>query len=204
MTFRAVVVDPLPLYRQGVTACLSDLGCAVEVDVPPDLATWQADGERHVVVISLCSPAEWQLLAELHATRPNLLLLAMVDTRDAGAYVTAIRQGATSAIPRTCSPHDLKVFFTALINGTATLPVEAMRSLVASADPDELHLKGHPSDREVAWLRQLAQGRTVAQLADSCGYSERMMFRRLREVYDKLDAQTRTQALMSARDHGWL
>jgi DNA-binding CsgD family transcriptional regulator len=46
--------------------------------------------------------------------------------------------------------------------------------------------------------------RTVRQLADRAGYSERMMFRLLRDLYDRLRVKGRTEALMLARERGWL
>jgi DNA-binding NarL/FixJ family response regulator len=61
-----------------------------------------------------------------------------------------------------------------------------------------------PSPREIDWLHQLAGGLTVGQLAARVGYSERMMFRLLRELYDRLQVKGRTEALMLARQRGWL
>jgi hypothetical protein len=44
----------------------------------------------------------------------------------------------------------------------------------------------------------------VARLAATVGYSERMMFRLLADLYARLGADNRTRALMRARDEGWL
>jgi DNA-binding CsgD family transcriptional regulator len=56
----------------------------------------------------------------------------------------------------------------------------------------------------IAWLRHLSEGRTVADLADSVGYSERMMYRLLANLYRRLGARSRTKALMLAQREGWL
>jgi hypothetical protein len=53
-------------------------------------------------------------------------------------------------------------------------------------------------------LRDLAQGRTVAQVADRSGYSERMMFRLLRDLYTELGVTNRTEAMLLARERGWM
>jgi DNA-binding CsgD family transcriptional regulator len=50
----------------------------------------------------------------------------------------------------------------------------------------------------------LADGSTVAELARTTGYSERMTFRLLRATYRKLPARNRTEALMYARGRGWI
>jgi DNA-binding CsgD family transcriptional regulator len=60
------------------------------------------------------------------------------------------------------------------------------------------------SDREIEWLRTLAAGSTVARLAEGVGYSERAMFRLLRDLYQRLGVKSRTEALMLAQQQGWL
>jgi len=49
----------------------------------------------------------------------------------------------------------------------------------------------------------MARGDSVASLATSVGYSERMMFRLLRDLYTRIGAANHIGALMKARDEGW-
>lgn len=60
------------------------------------------------------------------------------------------------------------------------------------------------SAEQVAWLRQLASGATVAQLAERAGYSERAMYRLLQALYRELGVRSRNQAIMQAQQKGWL
>lgn len=60
------------------------------------------------------------------------------------------------------------------------------------------------SAERLSWLRALAAGSTVARLADEAGYSERAMFRLLSALYRDMGVDGRVQALMRARDEGWL
>lgn len=195
---RAAVIDPLPLLRHGVAAALADLNCPV--DAPDDLLAWAGGPTTRVVVLSLRGPADWDLLAELRTARPKTLLLALLDRPDTPAYLRAFRAGAMAVLPRECSPDSLRQSLTALFGGLSIVPVTAVRSLAAgSLDSDN-----RPSPEELTWLRQLAGGSTVADLARTAGYSERMMFRLLRVLYDKLPARNRTEALMFARGQGWI
>lgn len=57
---------------------------------------------------------------------------------------------------------------------------------------------------EAAWLRYLADGKTVAALADRVGFSERTMFRRLYEIYGRLGVRNRTEAIVAAQRLGLL
>jgi DNA-binding NarL/FixJ family response regulator len=62
----------------------------------------------------------------------------------------------------------------------------------------------NPSSREIGWLRDLANGVSVGRIAEGAGYSERMMFRLLRDLYARLGARNRTEALMLARERDWI
>src|SRR4030042_3857 len=53
-------------------------------------------------------------------------------------------------------------------------------------------------EEETEWLEELAQGSTVVSLADAYGYSERVMFRRLHDLYGRLGAANRSEALINA------
>ena len=58
--------------------------------------------------------------------------------------------------------------------------------------------------RRVDRLQTMAKGRTVAQLARAVGYSEREMFRLLRQLYDRMGVRNRTEALLKAAQCGLL
>ena len=83
------------------------------------------------------------------------------------------------------------------------LPIEVVRVLASPEEPASTASET-PSPREISWLQTLASGLTVAQLADRAGYSERAMYRLLHGLYAKLNAKTRTEALLRARERGWL
>ena len=86
--------------------------------------------------------------------------------------------------------------------GFTLMPTHIARELTAQGDvslaPPQL------SDRELRWLRALADNGTVLSLARSSGYSEREMYRRLSAVYHQLGARTRTEALLAAERVGLL
>lgn len=202
MEIRAAVVDPLPLYRRGVAASLNDIGLTTEA--PDDIRAWTANPGTGLVLLSLCAPADWQLLAELHAGYPDAtLLLALIEAPDTEAYLRALDSGALGAIPRASTAEALQQTVAALMNGQVLLPARVMRALVDRQGRDRTD-STTPSPEELTWLRYLAVGSSVAQLAQRAGYSERMMFRKLRALYAKLPARNRTEALMYARDRGWL
>jgi DNA-binding NarL/FixJ family response regulator len=99
----------------------------------------------------------------------------------------------------------VRAAFEAAVNGHTLLPIGVLRALASSAAAGPIATDAQmPAPRETEWLRQLAEGRSVARLANAAGYSERMMFRLLRELYDRLGVRSRTEALMRARERGWI
>jgi DNA-binding NarL/FixJ family response regulator len=62
-----------------------------------------------------------------------------------------------------------------VLRGGYVLPAVVVRELLRRAArwDEDVRL----TERELAWLRDLAQGLTVAQVAARSGYSERMIFR---------------------------
>ncbi|GAC1434625.1 MAG: hypothetical protein NVSMB51_02230 [Solirubrobacteraceae bacterium] len=60
------------------------------------------------------------------------------------------------------------------------------------------------SNREMDVLRQLAQGKVYKQIAHELSLSTSTVRTHLHNVYGKLGAVDRAQAVLMARDHGWL
>lgn len=199
MRVRIAVADPLPVFRHGVMTILRDAG--FESDSPEDLFAWVRDEQTKAVIITIRSEADWQMLETLHRTKAEVVLVALLEQISVTASVRALRAGAACVVARDASPAALSAAFTAAMRGQSQVPVEVLRALTVSAAeaaPDQ------PSPEERKWLRGLAQGMTVSQIAVEAGYSERMMFRLLRGVYTRLGAGNRTDALMRAQARGWL
>jgi DNA-binding NarL/FixJ family response regulator len=201
MSVRVAVFDPLPVFRHGIMAALGSDG--VRPEAPEDLMAWIHQEQRQVVLLTLQSGKDWALLAQLHQAQPDVVVVAVLEDTGVGTYVRALAAGAVSAVPRDTPPEGMRQVVEAAVSGTSLLPTEVVRVLLSrgEADPDDSEM---PSPREIEWLQQLASGLTVAQLADQTGYSERAMYRLLRSLYAKLDVQTRMEALMLARERGWL
>jgi DNA-binding NarL/FixJ family response regulator len=201
MSVRIAVLDPLPVFRHGIMAALGEAGFRSET--PDDLMAWLRDEQPRVVLMTLGSADDWALLGRLHHDRPDVIVVAVLEEAGVMGYLRALTAGAVSAVRRDAPPEEVRQVFEAAVQGTSLLPVEVVRALASPSEPPP-QAQDAPSPREIEWLRQLARGITVAQLADGAGYSERAMFRLLRSLYAKLDVKSRTEALMHARERGWL
>jgi DNA-binding NarL/FixJ family response regulator len=200
-SIRIAVSDPLPVFRRGLMAVLGDAG--FEPRTPEELLAWIRDGQRPVVLLTLLLADDWSLLARLRETRADTLVIAVVADTSIRGHVQAILGGAVAVVARNALPETVRGVFEAAVSGKSLLPVEVVRALTAPRPfPEEDETT--PSPQEIGWLRELAMGTTVARLADRAGYSERAMFRLLRELYLRVGARNRTEALMHAQERGWL
>jgi DNA-binding NarL/FixJ family response regulator len=181
-------------------ATLGDMG--FEPETAEDLLAWVRQEHRLVILLTMQMARDWSLLAALRRTRADLVVIAVLANPSTEAYVRAIMAGASVAVPRDATPSTIRRVFEEAIRGTSLLPTEVVRNLAPSREDKG----GEPplSSTHLEWLRALAQGITVAELAERNGYSERAMFRHLHDLYESMGAKGRTEALILANRRGWL
>jgi DNA-binding NarL/FixJ family response regulator len=189
------------MFHRGIADAMRN--CRYEVESPEDLLVWTGavDGPA-VVLLTLLRPADWTLLATLRDSRSAATLIAVIENEDLALSLRALASGAVGVMAREADVDTVRDVLVAAVSGRSVLPVDVVRALAAAGDvrrPDRI-----PPETEISWIRQLAQGLTVARLAERAGYSERMMFRLLRELYRRWGVANRTEAIIHARDNGWL
>ncbi|XVV16876.1 DNA-binding response regulator [Actinoplanes sp. CA-131856] len=190
------VLDPLPLFRQGVMTVLAAAGHRVEA--PEHVVDWAVSRQRAAILLTLLDDADWQLLASLRDL-PGVDVVGFVqDLRSAA--IRAVHLGARSVLPRAASPEAVLRAVEATADGQSVVPVQVLAKLAGTLDAQP----GVLTEAQLSWLRRLAAGATVADLADAAGYSERAMFRLLKQLYADLGVRNRMQAVLRAQELGWL
>jgi DNA-binding NarL/FixJ family response regulator len=204
MLVHVAVADPLAPYAEGLTTMLRAGGASAEA--PTDLEAWAGQNQVKIIFLTLVSEPDWQRLEALHLLDDHLLIVAVMDVMEQTACVRALTSGAVSILPRDMAAQAVLQTVDSLARGESVVPLSVMRALAGQLPPvgDEPEREEALSSKELDWLRQLAQGVTVRQLANSAGYSERMMFRILRSLYERMKVATRTEALFLARERGWI
>ncbi|GLW90406.1 DNA-binding response regulator [Actinokineospora globicatena] len=195
---RVAVVDPLALFRHGVRQALST---GYAVDFPSDVVAWSRGPHTALVLLTVLSDHDWEVLDSLGGASASCPVIAVLDGAQVASGVRALRLGARSVLSRGVDAAGLRQAVDSTVSGQAVMPAEVATALASGAAPD----KHTPlSADQLSWLRQLAEGATVAQLASRTGYSERAMFRLLRALYRRMGVRTRLQAIMRAQESHWL
>jgi DNA-binding NarL/FixJ family response regulator len=120
-----------------------------------------------------------------------------------GSYAHALRHGAAGSVAWDEDPERIVAVVGASLDGMMIVPVATVGAMAAwGPDP---HGEGPVIDQvEVEWLLELAKGGTVVRLAETYGYSERAMFRKLADLYARLGVTGRAEAVVAAHRLGLL
>jgi DNA-binding NarL/FixJ family response regulator len=183
------VIDPTPSYRLGLASELSRAG----YEVVPEHASW--------VVVSFTPPEGCAILDALHGD--GTPFVALLQATDAASIAHALLHGASGVARWDDDPSVITDALSRSVGGEVALDPEVARRL-ALEWPDPHSERPSVSPEEVGWLVQLAAGTTVARLAEEVGYSERVLFRRLHDLYTRLGANSRSEAILAAERLGLL
>jgi DNA-binding NarL/FixJ family response regulator len=197
---RIAVSDPLPMFGLGIAEVMRNAGH--DVEFPGDLLAWSENAGPHLISLTLLGPPDWTLLAALRDSRPRTAVVAVIENGDVDRCVRALTSGAVGVMAREADAGMVRSVLSAAASGRSLLPADVVRALTSLPRPPQA---GHvPTEIEISWIRLLAQGFTVARLAAHAGYSERMMFRVLRALYQRWGVANRTEAIVHARGNGWI
>lgn len=182
-------------HRRQVIGALEAAG--YRVDIPRHPVAW-VSARRSVILVTDDTEGAGRIREHAVTVVPRIPCVVLVDEPAPARYRQLLAAG-TTALPASCAAEDVVLAVWAASRDLACVPVAVAQSL-AGAEGDRPVL----SEREVSWLRALVDGATVASLARAVGYSPREMYRVLGNLYARLGAVNRTEALLRADRWGLL
>ncbi len=214
-TFRVLVCGVPPVTAHGIVTAagqqhglhaerLRDLGELQEHLTTAGPARAAACGTRVVpttVVLTTLAAARATAHLLQRCAGPRAVLVVLLDDPGPAHHVEALRAGARGVAHAGAPLDDLLAVVTAAAHGFTVLPAPVARALCQPLVSGRVH--DVPAE-ERGWLRQLARGVSVAELAVRSCYSEREMYRLLNRAYQRLGAANRTEALLAAQRAGLL
>jgi len=83
--------------------------------------------------------------------------------------------------------------------------VAALRDAGAVIEVSCGQLESSPlTEQECEWLSSISRGDRMVDIADASGYSERTLYRALNELWSRIGARNRSEAIALANKNGWL
>jgi DNA-binding NarL/FixJ family response regulator len=188
-----VVLDDCPAYSRGLSAALGEAGFSVQK--PENLLRWASKKGVRVAVVSLAEKSREKGMRDLGSAGSDIQLVALLSETTASTYCDALRLGACGAVGHDDPLSEIVGTVGAATQGRTLLPKGIALEVAGTYGPPS------PVDlnsQEMHWIRALAAGATVSELADEVGYSERELYRLLKRLYARLGVERRSEALVRA------
>ena len=196
---RVVVADDQKLMREAVRMVLSaEDGMTVVGEAASGAALLDLlkRVQPDVALVDLAMPPldGIELLERIRAEHSGVKTVVLSGTDDRRQVAAALRRGAAAFILKSVNPLDLPAIIRQVVDGTTFVPVPRDVELRADA-------RGTLSDRELAVLVELAEGRTNKEIAGRLWVSEETVKFHLRNIYRKLAVSSRTDAIRFAHEN---
>ncbi len=199
-----VAADDL-LARAGLAALLTEGGCHVVARVSCEQLADALEGlSPDVLVVDLGWAGQGTItrLHEIDADLP-LLLLARDDDEALAAALLAARQFPCFALlPRTSDAESIIAAVDALLAGLLALAPDFARLLAVRVPSEPVDAPNPLTARESEVLGLLAAGMTNRAIAQQLGITPHTVKYHVNAIMSKLDAQSRTEAVVRATQRG--
>jgi DNA-binding NarL/FixJ family response regulator len=191
------VMTPFPVLQYGLASMLADTGFTLEE--PDDPHSWVAQPGHRALLVAVGKARDVGVLIDLRQAGKNLFVIALLPEVSYAAVRDAVKAGASTVAGWDTSSENLVALLVAGLNSRSIIPTQLLQELTAYIGDGSRDVE--LDQEQVGWLRALAKGMTVTELAESISYSEREVYRLLRALYDRLGVCNRTEALIWAVRH---
>lgn len=197
---RVAVSDPASAYRRGLASAFVAAGYVVR-DVEEIRLHAVVEGVD-AILLTIRSASDWQVLRDFLTVNPEVKLVALLVDATPDRHAEALRTGAHGVAAWEATPETILAVVSAALEDRTLLPTSVAQAISASGpalyDPEWV------TEDEIGWLKLLATGVTVQQLAEKVGYSERALYRMLHGLYGRMRVSNRTEAILQASRWGLL
>lgn len=176
------------MIAAGITNVLADAGWSVR---PGEAGT---SDDSQVVVVFVRSGRGIIEIREIRRFYSDGSIVAVTDNTEADLTAELVAAGATTVLNWDSSPEILKSAMELALHQISAIATPALR-FIATSGAQVVGI----TDAERRWLEELEGGITVSKLAPIAGYSERSLYRQLNQLYHRLGASNREEAVAEAR-----
>lgn len=203
---RVMIVDDHSVVREGITGFLSafnDLQLVGEAANGREALALVAELQPNVILMDLVMPGMDGVATTqtIRATYPHIQVIILTSFHDEDSVRRGLEAGAIGYLLKNASIHDMANTIRAAYAGKLTLAPEAAQALVsAKIRPAEPHY--NLKDRELEVLRLMVKGLNNPDIAEQLFLSRSTVKFYVSSILAKLSAESRTEAVAIAIDHG--
>jgi two-component system nitrate/nitrite response regulator NarL len=211
---KILIVDDHPIYRKGLIALLDQM--------EPDTALLQAnDGAQamaliaenddlDVVTLDLVIPGMdgLQAIAEFAKIRPELPVIILASSENPSDVRAALANGALGYVPKSAAEHTLLSAIRIVLNGEIYVPpfvlLQTKSRHLANLKIESGSDKPVLTDRQIEVLRRISAGQLNKIIAIELGISEKTVKSHITAIFKALNVMNRSQAVVIAREAGFI
>lgn len=219
---RILFADDHTLVREGIRPFLSELDKKVEVVEADTLsaakASAEAAGELDLILLDLKMPGMngFNGITEFTQSHPGVPIVILSGHYNRKDVIAALDHGVSGYIPKNIGGMAMVNALRLVLAGEKYLPSEAFSDTAANEDQSILEPAAPRQDasadprfktltpRESEILRLLVDGLTNKQIAIELDLQEITVKIHVRNIYRKIGAQNRAQAVKVTLQSGWL
>ena len=200
---RLLLADDHPMMRDGLKFMLErnpDITILCEAADGVEAVEKFAQYRPNVVLIDLQMPRMKGLeaISQIHKIDPQAAIIVLTTFHGDFRAARALAAGATSYLLKSASTAEIVAAVRNAAVGEATISPEVADELSRFSVMQPL------TDREIAVLRLIAQGKQNHVISRVLSISEEAVKSRIKNILQKLDARDRTQAVTVATERGFL
>ena len=188
-----------PLYVAGLRAHAAVNG--YQFDAVADPWAWASGRSDPTFLVGVRSDGDLRIVDDLKSDFPEAIVVTIIDDCGISPICDSLKAGAVGCVTWDTTGDELLLILGAALKRKTVVPTEVAVALARESHGVKPELL---EENELGWLQSLAARTTVAKLGHQAGFSEREMYRRLRDVYRKMGVTNRTDALLKASRLGWL
>jgi DNA-binding NarL/FixJ family response regulator len=204
-TIRVLVADDQTIVRKGTCALLDlieDMEIVGEATNGIEAVALAEALHPDVVLMDLVMPEcdgveATQLITAAH---PDIHIIVLTSFGPDDRLLLAVRAGALGYLLKATDPEELVEAIREVARGGGWLPPDLTRRVLNEfSHPTPVQSSPDPlTNRELHVLKQVALGRTNAQMAGEMGISEITVRTHVSHILDKLQCENRVQAALYA------
>jgi two-component system NarL family response regulator len=204
---RLIIVEDDPLLLENLTLLLSGeegLSVAGSYRSAEDALRGLRNAKPEVMLTDLGLPGMTgvDLIKKAKEEMPSLEIMAHTVFEDREMVFSAIKAGASGYILKGSSPREVIESIHALYKGGAPMSPKIARKIIHEFQDDVVNEQYLLTQREKEIVKRVEEGLTYKEIGERLSISTHTVHTHIKNIYEKLQAKDRNDAIVKARKRG--